>query len=62
METKIETIKITHHSKATLWDVVEDTEHYEGRRAYLQGTTKYYELTTFEAGLAKADSYERTPA
>ena len=62
MERKLETIELTHQGKTTVWDVVEDAERYEGKRAYMRGSTLYYDMAKFEAGLAKADSFTRTSA
>jgi hypothetical protein len=61
-ENLIETIIIEHGGKETVWEVIEEPARYEGRRAYLKGSTKYYEMQIFEAGLVKADKVTRTPA
>lgn len=59
METIKEIITITHQGKVSTWEIVEDASRYEGRRAHLKGTSAYYEMDKFEAGLAKADSFTR---
>jgi len=60
-ETKIEVVTITHKGKDTIWDVVDDQVKKE-RRAYLRGTTMFYDMPKFEAGLLLADKVERVPA
>lgn len=61
METIVEKITITHQGKTTIWTVVENPEKYAGRRAFLRGTSAYYDMDTFETGLSKADKVEREP-
>ncbi len=57
IEKRIEVVTITHQGKKTVWDVVD--QHGKERRAYLRDSTFYYDMPKFEAGLLKADKFER---
>ena len=60
MEKIVEIVEITHSGKTTVWQVVDQAN--KERRAYLKGSTFYYDMPKFEAGLLEADSFTRTPA
>ena len=60
MEKIVEIVEITHGDKTTVWRVLDQPA--KERRAYLKGSTFYYDMPKFEAGLLKADSFTRTPA
>lgn len=59
METLYETISVEVNGKKQLFDIVADSERWQGLRAYARAGTQYYELSTFERGIARADRVKR---
>jgi len=63
METIIETVTVTtQNDKTAVFQIIEDSSRFEGRRAYVKGGTQYYEMPVFEAGLLKAKQVSRVSA
>ena len=56
-ETIIEEIDVTHAGKTTTFEVCH--EPGQPQLVYIKGTTRYYDIKTFNAGLAKAESFSR---
>ena len=60
MEQIIETVQVTTQTGAVaVFNIVEDAERFSGRRAYIKGTSRYYEMPVFEAGLLKAKEVKK---
>lgn len=59
METIYETVIIDVNGKRQIFDIVADPERWQGLRAYAHDGAQYYELSTFERGITRADRVER---
>lgn len=61
-EKLIETVILHKSNKTMTFEIIEEPSRFAGRRAYIKGTTQYYDMDKFEAGVAKSDRAERIPA
>ncbi|MGE5622233.1 MAG: hypothetical protein ACM3WS_03645 [Bacillota bacterium] len=63
MEKLIETVEVTTvDGRKAVFEIIEDASRFAGKRAYLKGSTMYYDMSVFEAGLQKAATVTRTAA
>jgi hypothetical protein len=58
IEIVIEEVAVTTKGKTTVFEVCYTDERQE-QRAYVKGSTQYYDIPVFNAGIAKAEKVER---
>lgn len=58
IEKIIEEVSVTSKGITTVFEIAYTDDRAE-QRAYVKGSTQYYEIPVFNAGLKKADKVER---
>ena len=58
IEIVIEEVTVTTKGVSTVFEITYTDERAE-QRAYVKGSTQYYDIPVFNAGIAKADKVER---
>lgn len=56
-ETVIEEVTVTRAGKTAVFEICAEPD--QPQRAYIKGISHYYDIPTFNAGLAKADNFTR---
>lgn len=59
MEKKIEKIIMHKGGKQMTVEVCEEPDRYQGRRAYIPGDTRYWDMDQLDKAIAGCDSVER---
>ena len=59
MENKKEIITLHKQGRTMIIEVVEDPSRYVGQRAYISGSSQYYEMDKLATAIAACDSIER---